>query len=333
MTPQEISEFVNQPIPRRVPHEISRKATNWREPVVWKTLAIALLFFTVISLIPIKNLILPTNSAHWNMMTTQGSIISITPVRFLGIGPVFYSFTTHFSASERNMSTNRFVERNIHTDRLAWRRSDIPGWGIISETKNNPNLKIGETLLLAEPFPVTVEYPRTHPEVALIAEARFSIGIEDKPLVMLSVLGIISTLAIVSIWLVELFMDARRTMHILRNGLFITGYIFIHKDFSTFKKSLSIFSMLKRELARNATILTASFTDQRGRQRESLIKLHSLTAKRNEDWLNDFFLYEYPVSLLYLPNTDYVIVTDLLLDSNPTIGMSRKHDHKMRDMV
>jgi len=320
MTPQEISNFVNQPIPRKVPREIYYKATNWREPVVWKYLAMFLLFFTVVSFIPVKNLFWPSSSTHWNMVTTQGSIISITPMRFYGIGPVVYSLTTRFSASERDMSTNRLVERYIHTDRFVWRRSDIPGLEIIPETRNNPILTIGEILLLNEPFPVTIEYIRTHPEGALIVEAHFSIGIEDKPLVMLSVLGIISTLVIVFIWLIELFMDARRTMRILNNGLFIIGCISIHKDLSTFDKNMSILSMLKHRLARNATVLIASFTDRRGMQRESFIRLRSLTEQRNKDWLNDFFAREYPVSLLYLPDTNEVIVTDLWLDSNPTSG-------------
>jgi len=109
----------------------------------------------------------------------------------------------------------------------------------------------------------------------------------------------------------------------LKKGLFTTGYISTHKDLSTFANSMSILSIAQKALKGNTLVFIASFADHRGIQRESFIRMPSDAG--NEGWLEDFFRHNQTVGLLYLPDTNAVIVTDLWLASNPTIVMSQKH--------
>jgi len=304
MTPQEISEFVNQPIPRKVPREISRKAINWHsKTILGVCISVLTLIVVMISLVSEVSIvdIMQLNMGTVNKMTTQGAIISITPTRLWGIGPTSYYLKTRFSTSGGYRIVASYV----------WRRRNIPGWGIIPETQNNPRLR--ETLTLTSPFPVTVEYLRNRSWiVARAAGTRLKIGISDIMLyVALLGLVMLASLAAVAI-------NARRAMRLLRKGLFTTGYI-------------SLFTGHKYPYDGCVSGYAASFTDLNGVKREELIMLP--TGEENQLWFLNFFCRRQPVGLLYLPDTNSVIVTDLWLDSNPTIGMSRKHDHKMRDMI
>jgi len=300
MTSQEITEFVNQPTPRKVPGKISRKVTNWRNPGLWFIVACFLFFIVMIPPeLSIMGFIRLLNSTPQNRMTAQGFITSIEPTRLWGIGPTSYSLTTRFSTPRGDRITVSYV----------WRRSNIPGWGVIPETQNNPRIMTGETLSLAEPFPVNVEYFWTRPQVARAIGTRFSTGISDyMPFFTLCVFGIIGTI-------VGVYLNARTAMCILRNGLFATGYISLHKDLSTAAKNVSILSMAKQVFDGNVAVVIARFTDHCGIERESFIRLPSDVG--NEGWLKDFCLREQPVGLLYLPDTNEVIITDLWLDFYP----------------
>jgi len=323
MTSKEISEFINQPIPRKVPREISRKLTMWHSLVVWFFAlmilwSVVMMIFTVSSEISIMDLIRLLNSGAQNRVTTQGSLISITPTRLWDVGPTSYNLTIRFSTPESDRITVNYV----------WRRNNIPGWGVIPETQNNPN--ISEGILLAEPFPVTVEYFRTRPQVARAAGTRFSIGISDTMLFV-----VFFGLVFMAV-LLQVYMDARKPMRLLREGLFTTGYISLDKKI--IQNGLSFSTTLKQSFDGNVLGIVANFTDQRGMRREGFIKLptdeenerlfhdfaQSLLSWRigkpykgkNEKWLDDSAHNGQPVGLLYLPDTKDVIVTDLWLDTN-----------------
>ena len=309
MTPQEISEFVNQPIPRKVPREISRKVTFWHHHYIWIFLALTLLWpvslLNVTSQVPIMDFIRLLNSGPHNRMTTQGSIISIIPTRLWRIGPTSYYLTTRFSTPDGDRITASYV----------WRRGNIPGWGVIPETQNNP--RITEALSLAEPFPVTVEYFRTHSHIARAVGTRFSIGISDG-MFHVALFGLIILASIAGV-----FIHARIAMRILKRGLFTTGHISLHKDLS---KNISIFSMLKHMSHSTFTFFTVSFTDQRGIKRESSIRFSP--GEKDDERIMDFFRNEQPVGLLYLPDTNEVLITDLWLDSHPISETSRNNDRQ-----
>jgi len=333
VTPQDVSNFVNQPTPRKVPREISRKVTNWNSPVIWFFALmilwpVVMMLFTFRSEVSIMDYVRLLNSGSQNRITTQGYIISIRPTRLWEIGPTSYNLTTRFSASGGDRLTVSYV----------WRRSNIPGWGVIPETQNNPH--ITEVLSLAEPFPVTVEYFRTHPQVARAIGTRFTINISDTMLFV-----VIFALVFMAM-LLQVYIDAHKPMRLLREGLFTTGYVSLDKK--VVQNGLSFFTTLKQSFDGNDSSLVANFTDQRGMGRECFIKLptdkenerlfHDLVRSllpwrigkpfrgKNEKLFENFIRNEQPVGLLYLPDMDAVIVTDLWLDSNPTIETSQKHE-------
>jgi len=291
MTPQEISKFVEQPMPRKVPHRILRKVqreSSGSSPA-FRHLFVLLLIM-IYMLIPnqpiLNNIVLDFGIA--GKATAQGAIISITPTRLWSIGPTSYSLGTRFRPPGW---------RDITTVSYVWRRESIPGWGVIPETQDNLRLMVGETLSLAEPFPVTVEYIPGRPWNGRAAGTWFPGGIIEL------------ILAIVVFYIVilahALFSGAQETKQLLRNGVFTTGYISEQKNSSPFTEH-------GQRPARYASDYIASFTDRSGVKREAFIVASSYTS-----WLWELANYEQPIGLLYLPDTNAVIVPNLWLATSP----------------
>jgi len=294
MTPQEVSEFVNQPAPRRVPTKISRKVTSWRG---------ILPFVTIMLLIPVLllgPLLIIARSPFYsdieNRATAHGSIISITPeVRLWGIGPTSYTLTARFYRPRGYITVNSLV----------WGRRNIPGWGIIPETQNNPRRR--EILTLAEPFPVAIEYLRNRPSIARIVGTRFPGDFSEFIDVF-----IVFSLIIVAAISVK-YLEVRKAMLLLRKGAFTSGYIS--------KRPLVVTSYGDDEDPKQDYV--ASFTDLRGVKCKGHIVLPS-DEEGNQSWLYLFAYYGQPVGLLYLPDTEAVIVTDLWLDYYPDPNLADK---------
>jgi len=221
-----------------------------------------------------------------NKSTAQGSIISITPVRPLGtIGPASYYLRTRFSAPEGYRIANSYV----------WRRSNIPGWGIIPETQNNPHLTVGETLSLSEPFPVVVEYVSGRPRAARAVGTRLSIGI----------IGIILMVILFSPIIIAVIFkgpsDLRNPKRLLRQGVFTTGYIY-------WRRSSSVSLSRLTETLNLAPNYVVSFMDQFGEEWEAPI-----LAPKEElcgELLPFLASIDGPIGFLYLPDVGAVIVPD-----------------------
>ena len=301
MTSQEVSEFVNQPIPRKVPYKIFRKVADYsfglRSGIYAYYSMCAFLFFMITLLFlteqqRIMDYIL-LNFGIGNRMTAQGVVTSIWPSsRFWGIGPTSYSFSIRFSTPEGYGRAVNYV----------WRRGNIPGWGAIPETQNNPRLR--EALSLTNPFPITVEYVRGRPSAARALGARFSSGIGDL------VLATATSYLMIYI----LFPNIRIGKRLLKKGAFTTGYI------SKKKSSSSPFTEFKQTFGCSCDFgHMANFTDRDGVEREAFIMVVALSDATNRSWLSMFDYYKQPVGLLYLPGTNVVIITDMLLDHYPKI--------------
>ena len=99
-----------------------------------------------------------------------------------------------------------------------------------------------------------------------------------------------------------MFSDLRRARRLLKKGLFTTGYI------SKQKKS-SLFTELRRRLANYDTDHVVSFTERHGVKRETYIV--APFDATNRSWLYDLAYYRQPAGLLYLPDTNAVIITDM----------------------
>jgi len=298
MTPQEVSDFVNQPIPRRVPHKIFCAVTHYHSRYRGYPLLIFFFFIMVLEFLSERERIMDyilLNFGVGNRVTVQGDMTSIWPSpRLWGIGPTSYSFSILFSTPEGYKRVTNYV----------WRRENIPGWRIILETLNNPDLS--GTLLLTDPFPVTVEYIRGRPSAARALGTRFFSGVSN--LILLT--AKIYVLAFI------LFSDLRIAMRLLRKGLFTVGYI------SKQKNSSSPFTEFKRTLVYSFACSCDSdhivnFTDWDGAEHEAFIV--APTGAKNRAWISTFANYGQPIGLLYLPGTNIVIITELLLNHYPKI--------------
>jgi len=291
MTPQEISKFVNQPIPRKVPYKVFCKVTCWLSrynyysallaPFIG-TLFITYMFMRFSNPFFMMDYIL-LDFGIGNKMTMQGNIVSITPQRLSqffmrGIGPTFYNVRISFHDDERYRHINSFV----------WRRKNIPGWGIIPETQNNPDFSIRRSIL-ATPFPVIVEYIPNRSYAVRAVGTRSYASLRVQRLIWIFV-----ELYLLSRILLFILDSIPKIKRLLRKGLFATGYI------------------SKQNTSNGVLDYVVSFTDQRGVMRVAPIIMTPEVL--GMPWLPDWVDRGLPVGLLYLPDTKAVIVLDLWLD-------------------
>ena len=149
---------------------------------------------------------------------------------------------------------------------------------------------------------------------ALIVAALFAFSyfVFEVNIAFLYVLGFIFIASSAAIYL-----KSRRAKRLLKEGLFTTGHIHIRDDFSCF-------SRFKQEADGCDRIYIARFTDQSGTKREASIIASFGIAKAG--WLSELSLDARSVGLLYLPDTNAVIVTDLWLDSYPELSLAEKYE-------
>ena len=301
MTSKEISEFINQPIPSKVPHKIFCEVTSWFSrhsyyyaffaPVVM-ALFVYMMSHTIHPHFIMDYILLDLGGR--NKITTQGIITSITPRRgnilFWGdIGPSYYNLSIRFNDGDRNINTSNFV----------WRRNNIPGWGVIPETLSNSRLAFGESLSLIEPFPVAVEYIPGRRAIR-VAGARS----DASHRLYFLIFRIVEFYLLTRILIFILDVGIIRAKRLLRKGLFAVGHIFEREASSSFLQFLPN--------PGPASDYAVAFIDHRGMRRVSPFIMPVDT--NNTSWLPGLASKGQPVGLLYLPDTKKVIITDLWLD-------------------
>ena len=164
-------------------------------------------------------------------------------------------------------------------------KEDIPGWGVIPETRNNPDLR--KRLRLKKPFIINIEYIPWNYSVARAVGTRFSSHTN-----FYSFISILTTLVIYYMTF-RLHRSFRRIKHLLAEGLFTTGQVLIPEG-----------------LLRNPFYFIVCFIDRHSvRRKGSCIVMSELTYTVYK-WAND----GQSVGLLYLPDLNKVIITDLWLD-------------------
>ena len=221
--------------------------------------------------------------------TTQGAITEIAQMSRIRGDGTYYRLMIHIPMPDGEMRASCYVSY----------RRDIPGWGIISETQGDADLR--RRLSLRNPFPVTVEYIPWNPSVARVVGTRYSY---------------ISFLAIFIIIVLTFFMvyvtfrhfrHFRKVKRLLREGVFaIGGRLEIDEQ----RKDL--FTSVYRLIGIDS--FAVRFADQRGVMRSG----SCIVSMLNYFTCKQLFESGQTVNLLYLPDQDEVIVTDLWMEA-PTL--------------
>ena len=295
MISQEISEFVNQPTPRKVPNNIFLAATNESDHHTYKwALIIILVLLFAIYLFRwsiFSDILLDVGDKEM----AQGSITAMS--RSVTRAGSCYRLRIHFQTPNGVVETTCYVSH----------RRNIPGWGVIPETRNNPNL-LHKNLRLEEPFPVIIEYIPWRPSAARAVGTRSSSFTYFSNLVpFVLILGGIYMAFGASLRL-------RRVKRLLSKGLFTTGRLSI----SATQENLSSFSMIRQLLpawyifGSSSKKCIVNFTDQRGMRREGSY----IPVDNNDSWVLCQWVSEgRSVGLLYMPDQEKVIITDLWLEN------------------
>jgi len=302
MMPQELLKIATETIPRRVSFKIwleflSELIYDRARYTYYTFLILALLFAIFIAHMHIPLIIHelpPLSIVSGNRITTQGAIVSITPHRLLGeIGPsYYYGLIIRFHDGEQLRHTHNFV----------WRRRNIPGWAVIPEIQSNRNFT--EVLRLDAPFPVTVEYISSSPHWAQAAGTR--------PILIIRIINFIFWFVFAcSLFIGFMFAhpDIRRIRCLLKKGVFTTGYI-RRKTSSSDSLWSEIKNFFDLHSYRDHIV---RFKDQSGMEREGIILVSRMISKQRYR-ISALAFDGNPVGLLYLPDMNEVIVTDLLRD-------------------
>jgi len=235
MTSREISEFVNQPVPRKVPGKFFRAAIDKKINVVNYKLMFILIFALLFYMYLVR----------WSMFsdilldrgykdTAQGAITSMT--REGGRYRLYIRF--HTPGGE--------IEANCYVSH----RRDIPGWGVIPETLN-------------EPFPVTIEYIPWRPSVARAVGTRSS-----DSAYFLNLIRFIMLFALICV-LFRIFLDFRRIKRLLSKGLFAAGHIY------------------KYVIQGNSSSFSVNFIDQRGMKQTTFFTVPNSASSACRKWADE----------------------------------------------
>jgi len=268
MTSQEISEFVNQPAPRKVPRKVFLTAIDKSDTNLYRWV---LVFFAMI----LGFIYLFQWSIYSDFLldigykdTAQGAIISITQeMRQFGSD---YHLRIRFPMHDGEIETSCYVTP----------KENIPGWGVIPETWNNPCLR--SSVRLETPFPVTIEYIPWNPYIARAVGTRHSIFPYFFKLI-----SFVTILALIYMTF-AVFLRFPRAKRLLREGLFAAGRISI-----------------------SAPNYIVSFTDQCGMNQERIYEASDKHISTCRQWAHE----GRSVGLLYLPDQEKVIITDLWLEN------------------
>lgn len=276
MTPQEISEFINQPTPRRVPLSISRMEIDEYYFLQYKGILYKLLcflFFVIIVWGQFFVCDIMMDFGHKEMV--QGAITSMEYQD--GIFNKPYRLWIRFLMTDGEMRSN-----TCHVDH----KEEIPGWGIIPETLNNPDLN--KRLKLKNPFSIDVEYIPWYPSAAR------AVGTRSFPFSYFAIL-IFFIISFAGIPLASrLLRGFRITKRLLADGLFTTGHVFK----PTVRKKYALY-------------YDVWFINQCNERRKGFFIVPAESVPKVLNWVYE----RSSVGLLYLPNHDEVIITDLWLDT------------------
>ena len=278
MTSQEIAEFVNQPTPRKVPGKVFNAVINKDERNFCMLLCGLALMIILLIIIYGNFLVSDMLLDIGNKMTEQGTITSMLQISS-GRSPIRYRLTMRFTTPDGVVETSCYVSH----------RNAIPGWGIIPETRNNPDLR--RRLSLRTPFPVTVEYIPWYPSLAR------AVGTRSSPDSYFLNFIYITTISIATFLLFIMFRGFRRTKRLLREGLFTTKGRVLE-----FAEQRNIF---KRLMCKHSFFV--SFIGQHGERREGVCTVTEDSYSACARWADNGG----PVNLLYLPDRNEVIITDL----------------------
>ena len=297
MTTQEISNFVNQPIPRKIPSDFPRSIlyngalskTRLRRMdfhilkiVLWFVWIPYLLFFLTLN--PLEDLLLDIGVKR----TAQGTVISKEQITVQNTHRLpyryrkYYRLVVSFSTPKGEVTANCYV----------YNFQRITSWETIPESLGEQASDLFARL--KEPFPVPIEYIPWYPSVARAANTRV---VKDSDSFYLVTLFFIA----ISVLLYAIIRDCLINERILKNGQFVTGHVM---------------EIRARSTATNihyACDVEVSFIGKSSPQ-VGYCKVPWYVWSKCSKWSKGI-----SVGLMYLPNRKDILITDLWLDDYPVI--------------
>jgi len=205
VTPQEITNFINQPTPRKIPKNILR-AVNYKNKHLRYLAGFLVIYALMLSLILLflqKDILLDILSNR-----VQGVLIGWKRYEVQEINISCYQLVVRYPTPKGEEISDCYVDF----------KENIPGWGQIPESLSYQDSD--DSVFLSTPFPVIVEYVKLFPSVARAVGTKGKRSSQSADaFIMFLPLLIISLL---------LFTDSKplkKDKQLLTKGCFTTGHV------------------------------------------------------------------------------------------------------------
>ena len=288
VTHQEITNFINQPTPRKIPKNILHAVENKNSHKLFLVFK-GLLIFSVLLLT--LSLFFEENHILLNILSNkvQGVIIGWERIEKQETKISYYRMGISYPTPNGELTASCYVDF----------KENIPGWGQIPESLNDQ--ASNDFVRLSTPFPVIVEYATLSHYVAR------AVGTRSTPNADYYILSLIQLtlgfLMILFISIVDINIHLQNDKQLLTKGYFTTGHVCEPK-----KQNLLLI------------IVSVWFNDQLGKRQTGMCIVRT---KRDKEKCRQLYADDRPVGLMYLPDRLYILITDLLLTDDLTEARGR----------
>ena len=306
ITSQEISNFVNQPTPRKIPKNVLRAVDDKFSRYLAGLFILIFSALTLFVLYAGKFILLDIGSNK----TVQGVLIGWRLYEVQEFNISCYHLVVRYPAPKGELTADCYVDF----------RENIPGWGKIPESLSYQDSD--DFIHLSTPFPVIVEYVSIFPTVGRAVGTR---GTPDADALSEFWVVLYSCFWLMLTPFVVRWYFFRKKKQLLVKGYFTTGLISEPKtDDEDTAKSLKnkFIAFMKFMLTPVALfikpidemgykIALVWFNDQHGKKQTGMCKVRT---KRDKEKCRQLFKSDRPVGILYLPDSLEIFITDLWLN-------------------